>query len=141
MASLIDQLLLYADIELDFIEHKLYADVSHKDLSALCKLFELIVVRTEPSKTICCVIDSISDFEATWGAEILGVVGHLRRLIDLQRQGPAFKLLMSSANKAHNLVNMVNQSAGEHISLRAGNSPGRATRGLLGGNVQRRRRL
>jgi hypothetical protein len=61
----------------------------------------------------------------------------LRRLVDLQREGPTFKLLMTSANRAQYLVNIVNQPAGEHISLRAGTSPGRATRGRLGGNIQR----
>ncbi|KFY34366.1 hypothetical protein V494_06838 [Pseudogymnoascus sp. VKM F-4513 (FW-928)] len=137
MASLIAQLILYTDIELDFVEHNLYEAVSRKDLSALCELFELLVVRVEPSKIICCIIDSISDFEANWGAEILGVVEKLRRLIDLQREGPIFKLLLTSANRTQNLLSVVNQAAGEHVSLRAGNSPGRTTRDRLGGNIQR----
>ncbi|KFY13644.1 hypothetical protein V492_03128 [Pseudogymnoascus sp. VKM F-4246] len=137
MASLIGQLILYTDIELDFVEHNLYEAVSRKYLSALCEIFELLIVRVEPSKTICCVIDSISDFEANWGAEILDVVRNLRRLIDLQREGPTFKLLMTSANRTQNLLSVVNQAAGEHVSLRAGNSPGRATRGRLGGNILR----
>ncbi|KFZ00081.1 hypothetical protein V498_00311 [Pseudogymnoascus sp. VKM F-4517 (FW-2822)] len=137
MASLIGQLILYTEIELDFVEHSLYTAVSHKDLSALCELFELLVVRVEPSKTIFCIIDSISDFEANWGAEILVFVKNLRRLIDLQREGPTFKLLMTSANKTQNILSMVNQAAGEQVSLRAGNSPGRPTRGRLGDNIQR----
>lgn len=137
MASLITQLILYTDIELDFVEHNLYAAVSRKDLTALCELFELLIVRVEPSKTICCVIDSISDFEANWGTELLGVVNNLRRLIDLQREGPIFKLLMTNANRTQNLLSMVNQTVGEHVSLRAGTSPGRPTRSRLGSNIQR----
>lgn len=137
MASLISQFLLYEDTKLDFMEHKLYAAVANKDVLALCELFELLVVRADLSKTIYCVIDSISDFEGTWSAEILDVVRYLRRLVDLQRQGPAFKLLMTSANRTQGLVNMVDQSAGEHVSLRAGNTPGRATRSRLSDNLQR----
>lgn len=137
MASLIGHLILYTDIELDFVENNLYTAVSRKDLSALCELFELLIVRVEPSKTICCVIDSISNFEANWGSDILGVVKILRRLIDLQREGPTFKLLMTSANRTQNMLSMVNQAAGEHVSLRAGNSPGRPTRIRLGSNIQR----
>ena len=134
--SLITQLLLYPDspdIYLDPMDQSLYEAVSHWNVQALVFLFGLLVRNMDDSKTIICLIDSISDFETPlqgWDKQILDVIQQLRSIVDRQRSGPALKLLMTSANRALDIGSLVHQHQGEFVSLRAGNVNDRPIRGV-----------
>ena len=151
MRSLIGQLIRHPGKsypDLDFVDQELYDAVAARDIVGLCYLFEQIVQRTDPSLTIYCIIDNISDFErsfidwdqprgaeedgvqdADWGAQIMEVFNQIRSLVDDPRDGPPVKALLTSATRTAHLLDHVDRESGEYVSLVAGTTSSRPFQG------------
>lgn len=86
IASLISQLLVYPDLPkppLDFMSPDLLNGLETHSPFALCQVFQELLLRMGPGKTVFCIVDGVSDFEISahgWDAEIASI--H-RRLLDM----------------------------------------------------------
>lgn len=125
--SLISQVLLYPNQSepqyyLDWVNDTLVNDVAQGRVEALCYLFEELVRRVLDVSAIFCIIDNISDFEKMWEGwdeELAIVFQSLRNVGSMLAPGVCFKILMTSAGKSTQLVQLTHPS--ERVSLRAGN--------------------
>jgi hypothetical protein len=128
LRSLIAQLIMYPGTGLSSVDcgnQETVNAIAAYDTTALCSLFGKLICRIENSRTIFCIIDSISDFETNfrgWDKELINVVQLLRLITYARRQGPPLKILLTNANKTLLLGSLVDVRAGEYVALRAGST-------------------
>lgn len=104
------------------LDDELLHAIAQHDLEALCQLFQALLNEVHPDVTIYCVIDDVSQFETTlggWGEELYRVVHMMQTLSRQRRCGPAFKVLLTTANRSIQIYCQI--EAGDIISLSAGN--------------------
>lgn len=66
------------------------------------------------------ILDNVSDYQSTlsdFWRPTLQILQYLHRLADERRAGPQLKLFMTGANRTVDVPGLVDQSAGEYVSL------------------------
>jgi len=92
-------------------------ELSGHQLPSLLVLFRELMQQTPSGMTLYCLIDGISEFETTnydWETELSETVGFLHTLVEDLRQasipGPAFKILLTAAQRSITVVQQIHSS-------------------------------
>lgn len=111
LRSLISQLLLvHEDFDLHFIHSPIYfAELERYDISRLCDTFQQLVRQIPNDRILFCLIDGITFFDDwKWRENLPFVLLKLKALADSSsRDGPVFKLLMTSTRCARQLRDLL----------------------------------
>ena len=95
-------------------------DCRNRTLPALCEVFRLLVGQTPQGVGVFVLIDGVSWYEQThWAADLNFIVGLFKELV-VPRDGPLFKILLTSPNRTSGLQQLVDPGS-EYISLSPGN--------------------
>lgn len=126
LRSLVAQLLLIQRAEHAFttinLDETLVHQVLNHDLAGLCEVFRALLMQVHPETTVYCVLDNISEFEAShfgWEYEMSDVVYFLQTMMmpGQPRFGPRLKFLLTAANRSIKVYRQLNPA--DVISLSA----------------------
>lgn len=115
-----------------YLASNLYDQASHENIDQLCQVFEALFSQIDPTKITICLIDSIADYEGTFGGWVNGmclIADQLKYMVHrFAGSTPIFKVLMTSAEKSTMVASRV--EAEDKVSLRGYGIPNHMAGGL-----------